>query len=508
MKRFFLIAIAFLPILLSACPSSSPAGLEDAFEAADTALPDGAICEVGAKRCVNDKLLTCTEGGFAWYVEDCAEDEACIKDACVKQACKPYITKCADEKGIVMCLPDGLGYGEPVPCKEDESCIGGICVAKTCLKGDKECTTNSILTCKDDGNGWLEEPCGNGKICYKNQCIECIDDEHCESGFLCKEGLCVSVPLEITTESLPDGALNTAYSAELEAIGGKPPYTWSLSDGALPDGLALQADGKISGTPSKQGLFEFKVKATDAASFVAEKGLSINVLGEGLHITTKSLPDGEDGTPYKVQLKAVGGTEPYAWMIKSGSLPKGLTLASGGETSGMPEGAGDFPFTVKVFDSSEPYALTDAKELSIKIKIAPLQIVGDQIFDLMITKVIVLPMITIVEGIPIPYSTQLQAKGGQKPYSWKEIPLPNIPLLPKSGIPQGLTLSASGHLSGAVTSTQDVVSLDIPFVNITLKGFFFMAEVSDSQQPADSDQGIFLIPTIPIGGNGGFGLPF
>ena len=117
----------------------------------------------------------------------------------------------------------------------------------------------------------------------------------------------------------------------------------------------------------------------------------------------------------------------------------------------------------------------------------------------------------MVEGIPIPYSAQLKAKGGVKPYRWKEVEIPGFlkQFIPKAGIPKGLTLAESGQLSGAVTSTDQVIELSLPFLNFTLKGFFFMAQVSDSQDPPDSDQAIFLIPTVPVsfGGGGGGGFP-
>ncbi len=39
-------------------------------------------------------------------------------------------------------------------------------------------------------------------------------------------------------------------------------------------------------------------------------------------------------------------------------------------------------------------------------------IVAGTIYDLWIVKIVVLPLITVVQGIPIPYSTQLEAHGG------------------------------------------------------------------------------------------------
>jgi len=60
------------------------------------------------------------------------------------------------------------------------------------------------------------------------------------------------------------------YSAGLDAIGGGSPETWTLVDGALPAGLALDpATGRISGTapvlkPAKTALSTFTVELSDS----------------------------------------------------------------------------------------------------------------------------------------------------------------------------------------------------------------------------------------------------
>jgi len=70
--------------------------------------------------------------------------------------------------------------------------------------------------------------------------------------------------LEITTETLPDGVVGTAYSQTLTAEGEKP-ITWSIDDGTLPAGLTLaEKAGVISGTPTTAMLYTFTVKATNA----------------------------------------------------------------------------------------------------------------------------------------------------------------------------------------------------------------------------------------------------
>ena len=73
--------------------------------------------------------------------------------------------------------------------------------------------------------------------------------------------------LAITTASpLPGGAAGTAYSVTFAAAGGVPPIAWSLQSGSLPTGLSLSTDGKLSGTPTQGGTFNFTVRAADNPS--------------------------------------------------------------------------------------------------------------------------------------------------------------------------------------------------------------------------------------------------
>ena len=57
--------------------------------------------------------------------------------------------------------------------------------------------------------------------------------------------------LTITTTSIPDATNGVPYSFQLQASGGTPPYTWSITSGTLPTGLSLASDGTISGTPTQ-----------------------------------------------------------------------------------------------------------------------------------------------------------------------------------------------------------------------------------------------------------------
>jgi hypothetical protein len=63
---------------------------------------------------------------------------------------------------------------------------------------------------------------------------------------------------------LQRATVGSAYSQILSASGGVAPYTFSVADGALPGGVALQSSGVLSGTPTRAGTYLFTVRVADA----------------------------------------------------------------------------------------------------------------------------------------------------------------------------------------------------------------------------------------------------
>ncbi len=89
-----------------------------------------------------------------------------------------------------------------------------------------------------------------------------------------------TVTPKITTDSLPNGTVDTEYKQTLIADG-TAPITWKVTGGDLPDGLSLSEDGVLSGTPTAETAekdFTFTVTATnDAGSDSKEFTLTIGV---------------------------------------------------------------------------------------------------------------------------------------------------------------------------------------------------------------------------------------
>jgi hypothetical protein len=77
---------------------------------------------------------------------------------------------------------------------------------------------------------------------------------------------------------LPNATVNRAYSALLSATSGTTPYQWTITSGALPAGLTLDAtSGSISGNPRAAGTRTFTVQVTDANSQAATATLTLTV---------------------------------------------------------------------------------------------------------------------------------------------------------------------------------------------------------------------------------------
>lgn len=275
-----------------------------------------------------------------------------------------------------------------------------------------------------------------------------------------------SSPLQFTPPSqLPSATVGTSYRYQFTATGGVLPYTFAFTQGSLPPGVQLSAQGLLSGTPNQAGMYSFAVEVCDSSTPQAQclSGTSTVAVNappaQPLQILTTSLPGGVKGVPYDVMLRGQGGIPPYRWS-NSSLLPPGLQLTSAGEIKGTPLQAGAYTLNVALSDAHGTTPVTTKLVLSI-----------GQSTPVITTAV--LPDGTVGKAYPV---TQLQALGGQLPYRW---------VVTAGTLPAGLRMSTTGAISGTPASTGSLRS----------KTSTFTVQVSDAgNQTASANLTITVQP--------------
>jgi len=160
--------------------------------------------------------------------------------------------------------------------------------------------------------------------------------------------------LSILTSSLPAAQTGAPYSTLLASSGGTPPYTWNLSSGALPQGLALTSTGSISGTAIQVGTYTFTVKVTDSASQTQTLSEKLQV-GAGSNLNYTGF-DGPAELPRVYVQSTMADTPAPGTTIMvnaGGDLQSALNSANCGDTISLQSGAvfsGNFSIPAKSCD--------------------------------------------------------------------------------------------------------------------------------------------------------------
>jgi hypothetical protein len=135
----------------------------------------------------------------------------------------------------------------------------------------------------------------------------------------------------LTPEDLPEGGVEFAYSAWLQATGGSPvdpsnPYQWILSPGSsMPLGLTLGVNGNISGTVPllEDDTYTFTVEVNDGAGNLTSRTFTLQINDyekppEGPTIEIESGRTRIETVPFweacSVGAGAVAGFAPFAAM--------------------------------------------------------------------------------------------------------------------------------------------------------------------------------------------------
>ncbi|GAB2503979.1 putative Ig domain-containing protein [Arenimonas alkanexedens] len=242
--------------------------------------------------------------------------------------------------------------------------------------------------------------------------------------------------ISITNGNPLTGTVAVAYTQTFSFNGGTASWS-SYQVTNLPAGVSLTGFSAntvtVSGTPTQAGAFALNVSATDSSTgngpFTIGQVFNLSI---GAPVLTMTPAPGTLNAPYAVAysqaFSAGGGTGPYTYAI-TGALPAGVSF-SGGTLSGTPTAPGSYPITITATDTGStgtgaPFTIAQNYTLEVP---APLIAVAPS----------TLP--SPVAGAA--YSQAITASGGVAPYGFA---------VTAGSLPNGLTLSGAGSLSGTAT---------------------------------------------------------
>ena len=165
------------------------------------------------------------------------------------------------------------------------------------------------------------------------------------------------------TNTCPSGTVGAPYSlrfVESEGSGcGPGRQTFHLDSGLLPPGLVLTPDGTVNGIALETGSFEFYVEMREpqddpsrCAGKRTQKQFTLRIRAQPWITSTPAIPLGpEVGIPFRLSLRARGGTGIFHWEARAGRLPVGLRLRDDGSIAGTPRVAGTYRFVARARDT-------------------------------------------------------------------------------------------------------------------------------------------------------------
>ena len=157
------------------------------------------------------------------------------------------------------------------------------------------------------------------------------------------------------------------YLETVVGSGGAAPYTFTVSAGTLPAGIALDGPtGVLSGSPTTLQAYDFTITATDANGCTGARQYTGRVCP--VITLTTNLPNGVVGAAYSQAFAASGSPDlPYVFSLTGGALPDGLNLVAGVLT-GTPTTAGTFTFTITATDAN---GCTGSRTYVVEVCVAP-----------------------------------------------------------------------------------------------------------------------------------------
>jgi hypothetical protein len=159
--------------------------------------------------------------------------------------------------------------------------------------------------------------------------------------------------ITVTNPAVTSGTAGSAFSQTFTQSGGIGATTFSLASGTLPSGLTLASNGVLSGTPAQTGTFPITVKGTDSNGCSGTGATyTLTIACQTITVTNPAVSTGTAATPFSQMFTQSGAIGSSTFSLASGTLPSGLTLSTAGVLSGSPTQTGSFPITVKVTDAN------------------------------------------------------------------------------------------------------------------------------------------------------------
>jgi hypothetical protein len=222
--------------------------------------------------------------------------------------------------------------------------------------------------------------------------------------------------------TMPAWTVNRAYSANLIASGGTPPYkNWSVTSGALPGGLQVDStSGSVTGTPASVGTATFTIGVTDSKGVAGSTPYTLQI-NPAPAIPQQNLPSAAPGSTYLQAVTESGGTPPFAW-IATGLAGTGLSLTPTGTLTGVPTATP--PATIS-FSASLTDAAGAVAQGSVSLTVAP---------AVSITTSGLPPTTSTAQ-----YNASLSASGGTGALAFSTLP---------NSLPAWLSLTSKGALTG------------------------------------------------------------
>jgi hypothetical protein len=158
----------------------------------------------------------------------------------------------------------------------------------------------------------------------------------------------------ITTSTLPNGTVQTAYTATVETSGGCTPMKWTAS--GLPSGVTSAPTNNteylaLSGTPTTAGSYSPAISVKGCGGHVSSKQYSMTIQAAQAPapvITSASTASGTVGSAFSYQITATNSPTSYG----AAGLPAGLSVSStSGLISGTPTTAGTSTVTLGASNS-------------------------------------------------------------------------------------------------------------------------------------------------------------